>query len=188
MERDKQPRNIKMVVMAATFSNSGDIAGLYQELRRLASYYMEKERTGHTLQPTALVHEAWLKLAGSGEHTWQDRTHFFAAAAQAMRAILVDHARARNTAKRGGAREQVELDEAIPLSDAQIDQVLGVDQALSRLAEVEPQQARVVEMRYFGGLSVEEVAAVLGISERTVKRDWSDAKVWLYAELGAGRE
>jgi len=157
---------------------------VYEELRRLASRYIRMERPDHTLQPTALVHEAYLKLAGTPGASYEDRAHFLAVAAQVMRNILVDHARARKTAKRGGELRQVELDASLKDVDQQLDQALAVDEALHRLAGIDPQQARIVELRYFGGLSVEETAAVLGVSERTVKRDWSMAKAWLYAEIG----
>jgi|SRR5579872_64382 len=155
---------------------------VYQELRRLASYYMQRERPDHTLQATALVHEAYLRLAGPGTHDCQDRAHFFAAAAKVMRNLLIDHARARHRAKRGGSAN-VRLEDAVTLAIAENPELLAIDEALQNLAKIDPRQSRIVELRYFGGLSVEEVAAVLGISDRTVKREWQMAKAWLYAEL-----
>ncbi len=160
---------------------------LYAELRRLAGRYMRDERAGHTLQPTALVHEAFLRLAGQDRANWQNRTQFIGIAGQLMRRILVDHARKRRAAKRGAA--QVTLDEAIETQCAVVtrpEEILAVDEALERLAQVDAQQARVVELRYFAGLASEETAEALGVSMRTVERDWSMAKAWLRAEL-AGR-
>ncbi len=155
---------------------------VYDELRRLASHYLAQERPGHTLQPTALVHEAYLKLVEQKGGNWQDRAHFFAVAAQTMRHLLVDHARAKKADKRGGGMQRVEL-EHVTLLAAEADEIVALDQALTRLKEMDACQAKVVELRYFGGLSVPEVAEVLGISERTVKREWSMAKAWLYSEL-----
>ncbi|HTS69993.1 MAG TPA: sigma-70 family RNA polymerase sigma factor [Terriglobia bacterium] len=156
---------------------------VYAELRRLAARYMRGERPGHTLQATALVHEAYLRLAGEKEIDWQNRAHFFAVAAKLMRRILVDHARAKRARKRGGADQNVTLDEAIVVQPEPRHQFLVLDEALQRLAERDPRQARIVELRYFAGLSEEEAADVLGISVRTVKRDWSVARAWLYQEL-----
>ena len=155
---------------------------VYHELRRLAAHYMQRERPDHTLQATALVHEAYLRLAGSGGRDWRDRAHFFATAAQVMRNLLVDRARARRRAKRGGG-DDVRLEDAITLAGAG-PELLDLDEALNNLARIDARQSRIVELRYFGGLSVEETAAVLDISERTVKREWQMAKAWLYTELG----
>ncbi len=155
---------------------------VYDELRRLASHYLAHERPGHTLQPTALVHEAYLKLVEQKGGNWQDRAHFFAVAAQTMRHLLVDHARAKKADKRGGGMQRVEL-EHVTLLAAEADEIVALDEALTRLKEMDACQAKVVELRYFGGLNVPEVAEVLGISERTVKREWSMAKAWLYSEL-----
>jgi RNA polymerase sigma-70 factor, ECF subfamily len=156
---------------------------VYQELRRIAHSYMRKERSDHTLQTTALVHEAYLKLIGVHEVDWVDRSHFFAVAAQLMRRILVDYARARHASKRGGAIQMMPLDGALPISDESLDFILSIHEALDRLAGFDPRQARVVELRFFSGLSVDETARVVGVSSRTVKRDWDLAQAWLYKEL-----
>jgi RNA polymerase sigma-70 factor, ECF subfamily len=156
---------------------------VYGELRRLAASYMRRERVDHTLQPTALVHEAYLKLIEQRSANWQSRSHFFGVAAQLMRRILIDHARGHGRQKRGGEQKKVSLDDAFVFSEQQADELLAVDDSLDRLAKVDPRQARVVELRFFGGLNVEEAAEVLGVSPKTVKRDWSVAKAWLYADL-----
>jgi RNA polymerase sigma-70 factor (ECF subfamily) len=159
---------------------------VYKELRRLAGHYLRDERIGHTLQPTALVHEAYLRLVGQDRADWQNRAQFMGVAAQLMRRILVDYARERLAAKRGGGAVRVD-DEQFDAGagPGQSEELLAVDEAVERLTELDPQQARVVEMRYFGGLSVEETAEALGISPRTVKRDWAMAKAWLRGELSA---
>jgi RNA polymerase sigma-70 factor, ECF subfamily len=160
---------------------------VYDELRRLAGHYMRGERAGHTLQPTAVVHEAYLRLAGQDWVEWQDRAHFIGVAARQMRRILVDYARQHFAAKRGGTPAKVELDAlAGGFDETKSAEILAVDEALERLRELDPQQAEIVELRYFGGLTVEEAAAQLGISERTVKRDWSVALLWLRARLAGG--
>jgi RNA polymerase sigma-70 factor (ECF subfamily) len=156
---------------------------VYNELRRLAGSYMRRERVDHTLQATALVHEAFLKLVNQRSVSWQSRAHFFGVAAQLMRRILVDHARGHSRQKRGGEQVKVSLDEAFVSAESQADEVLAVDDSLDALAKVDPRQARVVELRFFGGLSVEEAAGVLGVSPKTVKREWSVAKAWLTADL-----
>ena len=158
---------------------------VYQELRRLAAHYMQQERPEHTLQATELVHEAYLRLVGRENADWQNRAHFFGAAAQVMRSLLVDHARARQRAKRGGGYA-LQLNEALTVAAVKSDELLAIEEALERLCEIDPRQGRIVELRYFGGLSVEEVAEVLGISERTVKREWQMAKVWIHAEVRSG--
>ena len=161
---------------------------VYKELRRLAGYYMQDERVGHTLQPTALVHEAFLRLVDQNRADWQNRAQFMGVAAQLMRRLLVDHARGRAAAKRG-AGAAVTLDDARLNKGANIvqaEEILAVDEVLARLGELDPQQARIVEMRYFGGLSVEETAEAMGISTRTVKRDWAMAKAWLKKQLAPG--
>lgn len=152
---------------------------LYSELRRQAGRFMRRERRGHTLQPSGLVHEAYLRLAAVSDLDWHDRTHFFAIAARVMRQVLVDHARRRRAAKRDGCR--VEFEEA----DAPVDppEVLDLEAALAELAALDPRQARVVELRFFGGLDVEETAEALGLSERTVKREWQTARAWLQHRL-----
>jgi RNA polymerase sigma factor (TIGR02999 family) len=155
---------------------------VYDEMRRLADRYMRRERTNHTLQATALVHEAYLKLVEQ-RSDWQSRAHFFAVAAQVMRHILIDHARGHVRAKRGGVQEAVTLDEALVFSEGKSEELLAVDEAMQRLAKLDPRQSRVVELRFFGGLTVEETAEALAISPITVKRDWNLARAWLYGEL-----
>lgn len=158
---------------------------VYRELHRLAGRYMRRERPGHSLQTTALVNEAYMRLVGYTRMRWQDRAHFFAVAAQVMRRILVEHAR-RHNLKRGGDVPHVALDEAALVgADADVD-LVALDDAMTALARVDPRKMQVVEMRFFGGLSVEETAEVLGISPVTVKRDWRMAKAWLYRELADG--
>lgn len=157
---------------------------LYNELRAIAGKHMRGERPDHTLQPTALVHEAFLRLVGGSTVHFEDRTHFLRAASQAMRRVLVDYARARGAAKRSGDL-RVTLDESLAGHDDRIVDVLVLDDALTRLAAAEPRWARVVELRVFGGLEVPEVASALGISPATAKRDWQFAKGWLARELGA---
>lgn len=160
---------------------------VYDELRRLAASYLRHERPGYTLQATALVHEAYVRLIGEQSHNWQDRTHFLAIAALSMRQILVQRARARNAAKRGGDPIRIELDDhLLPVSSAEHEEIdlVALDTALDKLAALDQRQAKVVELRYFGGLSVEEVAATLDISPATVKRDWTIARAWLKRELG----
>jgi RNA polymerase sigma-70 factor (ECF subfamily) len=160
---------------------------VYDELRRLAAAYLRNERRGQTLQATALVHEAYVRLIAEKSHNWQNRTHFLAIAALSMRQILVQRARARKATKRGGDPIRVELeDHLLPASSAAGDEIdlVALDAALDRLATLDARQAKVVEMRYFGGLSVEEAAAALDISPATVKRDWTLARAWLKRELG----
>lgn len=158
---------------------------VYTELRKLAGYRLNREKDGQTLQATALVHEAYLRLVGNAEIRWDGRSHFFAAAAEAMRRILVDHARRRHSIKHGGGFERQELDEvAIELGD--VDQLLDLDAALTRLAAEDPETAKLVELRYFAGLGVEETAKALGMSPRTVKRNWAYARAWLGRELNGG--
>ena len=157
---------------------------VYPELRRIAARHLRGERPGHTLQPTALVHEVYLRLFGPSEINWEDRAHFFRLAASVMRHILVDRARNRKAEKRGGAAIRITLDEFFAASERMNDLVLQVDRALSRLSKLDPRQARIVEMRFFGGLSEEEIASVLDLSSRTIKREWAIAKAWLRAELG----
>ena len=157
---------------------------IYDELRRQAHRYLGRERPNHTLQTTALVHEAYLRLVDQRDVNWQNRAHFFMLAAQMMRRILVNYAVNRNREKRGGPNELVELDEAMMIaSDSSDVDVLALDQALTRLEELDVRQSRVIELRYFSGLSIEETAEVLGISPATVKREWNMARAWLRAEL-----
>lgn len=159
------------------------IRRIYPDLRRLAARCLRGERPGHTLQPTALVNEVYLRLMGKQEIEWQNRTHFFAVAGRVMRRILVDHARGRNAAKRGGGIVPAMLDEAPLLTNEQSELVLAVHECLERLSRLDARQAQVVEMRFFGGLTEEEIASVLGVSSRTVKREWIMARAWLYGEL-----
>jgi len=156
---------------------------VYDEFRALAARYLRRERSDHTLQPTALVHEAYLKLIDQTRVNWQGRTHFFAVGAQIIRRILVDHARQHNRQKRGGGAGRVVLDDAVALAPQREEEVLALDEALEKLATLDSRQAQVVEMRFFGGLSVEEVAKVLGVSKRTVEGDWTMARAWLLREL-----
>ncbi len=156
---------------------------VYQELRRLAESYLRRERPGHTLQPTALAHEAYIKLVDQRNVNWRNRAHFFGIAAQTMRRILVDHARARLAEKRGGDGVKLSLDEAFDVSDQRADQLVALDEALKTLAELDPQKSRVVELKYFGGMTLEETAEVLGVSRATIIREWRMAKAWLYGEL-----
>ena len=156
---------------------------IHDELRRLAHQYMSRERGDHTLQTTALVNEAYLRLVNRKDAQWQNRTHFFAIAATLMRNILVDHARSHAYAKRGGGAHKTELDEAMVASQQRAAEVIALDDVLKRLAELDPQQSRVVELRFFGGLTIEETAEVLELSPATIKREWSTAKAWLYHEL-----
>jgi RNA polymerase sigma-70 factor (ECF subfamily) len=156
---------------------------VYNELRRLAGGYMRRERNDHTLQPTALVHEAYLKLVEQRSVNWQSRAHFFGIAAQLMRRILVDHARGHLRDKRGGGVIPVPLDEALVFAPEQSSELVKLDQSLERLANLDPRQSKIVELRFFGGLTVEQTAEVLGISPKTVKRDWSVAKAWLHGDL-----
>ncbi|MEM7203255.1 MAG: sigma-70 family RNA polymerase sigma factor [Planctomycetota bacterium] len=156
----------------------------YDELRRLAAAQMRRERGEHTLQPTALVHEAWLRLLGSPPGAITDRAHVFGVAAEAMRRVLVDHARSRAAAKRGAERQRVTFADLQIASEDPGHDLIALDEALDRLAALEPRAARVVELRYFAGMSVEETAAALVVSEPTVKRDWAYARAWLEVELG----
>jgi RNA polymerase sigma-70 factor (ECF subfamily) len=156
---------------------------VYAELRRLARYYLRAERQGHTLQATALAHEAYLRLTKLKQIDWQDRTHFFAVSARIMRRILVDHARTVRAQKRGQGWDVVGLNDATLPPPARAPEILALDEALTRLTQLDERQARVVELRFFGGMNEEEIANALGISSRTVKRDWRIAKAWLFKEL-----
>jgi RNA polymerase sigma-70 factor, ECF subfamily len=156
---------------------------VYDELRKLAASYLRRERSDHTLQATALVHEAYMRLVEHEHANFQNRQHFFGASAQLMRRILVDHARGRLTAKRGSASTRVELTEAIAMSQDQPAEMLALDESLTRLASLDSQQARVVELRVFAGMSVEETAEVMSISPATVKREWALAKAWLLRQM-----
>jgi len=184
------PQQISQLLVA--WSN-GDQAALdqlmplvYGELRKMARRYMRGQPAGHTLQTTALIHEAYLKLVGQQEKRWRNRAHFFGVAAQAMRHILVDYARSRQAAKRGGEALEVSLDETALVTQDRAAELVALDDALNDLAEVAPRQSRVVELRYFGGLSAEETAEVLKVSPETILRDWRMAKAWLLRQLQRG--
>jgi len=156
---------------------------VYDELRRLAGRYLSRERLDHTLQPTALVHEAYLRLVDQTQVNWQNRAHFFGLAARIMRRILVDYARGHRADKRGGGLEKLSLDEALSFSKERDVDLIALDDALSDLAGLDPLQSRIVELRFFAGLTLEETAEVLGLSRSTVERDWIMAKAWLYTQL-----
>jgi RNA polymerase sigma factor (TIGR02999 family) len=184
------PENVTGLLLAWS---DGDQAALekliplvYAELHRLAKRYMRRENAGHTLQTSALVNEAYLRLIEAHRVRWQNRSHFFAVSAQLMRRILVDFARARQSRKRGGSARQVSLDEGLVVSPERGADLLALDEALGRLSALNARQSQVVELRYFGGLNEEEVAEVLKVSSRTVRHDWSLARAWLYRELTAG--
>jgi RNA polymerase sigma-70 factor, ECF subfamily len=159
---------------------------VYHELHRIAAAYMRRERPDHTLQATALIHEAYLRLVGE-EIDWQDRGHFIGLAAHVMRRVLVDYARQHRAQRRDGGLKRVEMDDNIAISPERLDEVLFLDEAMERLVKKSPRQARVVELRYFGGLSVDQVAAMLGVAPRSVKRDWTLARIFLYRELRSGK-
>jgi RNA polymerase sigma factor (TIGR02999 family) len=184
-----QPSTHEVTQLLIAWSN-GDKAALdkltplvYEELRRLAHHYMSHERPGHTLQTTALVNEAYLRLVNRQGVHWQSRAHFFAIAATLMRSILVDHARSHAYAKRGGGTRKIELDEAMIVSQERAAEVVALDDVLKQLADFDPQQSRIVELRFFGGLTIDETAEVLDLSPATIKREWSTARAWLYREL-----
>ncbi|MGH9832237.1 MAG: sigma-70 family RNA polymerase sigma factor [Blastocatellia bacterium] len=186
------PSEKEVTRLLVAWSN-GDQAALeqltplvYSELHRLAHRYLGRERKGHTLQTTALVHEAYLRLIDQKEVRWQNRAHFFAIAAQMMRRILVDYARSRNVAKRGGGAQQVSLDEAMEVSDERAADVIALDEALKSLSDLDQRKGRIIELRFFGGLSIEETAEALGVSPGTVMRDWTFAKAWLQREINKG--
>ena len=159
------------------------VGEVYGELRQIARRQLSRERADHTLNTTALVHEAYIKLSSQTRVEWQNRAHFCAVAAQAMRRILLDYAKNRAAAKRGGDFIRVQLDEEVIRIDEQAEEIIALDAALTRLAEFDPRQAQIVELRYFGGMSIEDTASVMSISPATVKRDWNMAKAWLYREL-----
>jgi RNA polymerase sigma factor (TIGR02999 family) len=157
---------------------------VYQELRTIAGRYLSRESSGHTLQSTALVHEAYFKLIGQRRVRWQNRAHFFGIAAQMMRRILIDHARHQSRDKRGGPAPTLSLDDAVATAGMETDvDLLALDEALTSLARIDPRGARIIELRFFSGLTLEETAEVVGISAGTVKRDWSAARAWLYREM-----
>lgn len=159
---------------------------VYEELRQLARHYLRLERPDHTLQSTALVHEAFVRLVGQNPPEWKDRTHFYGVAARLMRQILVDHARAHGAAKRGGTSVKLTLDEGLVQSKALDLDILALDEALNKLTKVDSQQCQIVELRFFSGLSIEDTAELLGISPATVKRSWTTARAWLFREMKRG--
>ncbi len=162
------------------------IETVYPELRRIALRYMRGERAGHSLQATALVNEAYIRMVGQKDRDFKNRSHFFAVAATMMRVILVDYARQKRAQKREGKRIRVEMTDVFAISEVKLDEVLEIDAALGRLTALDPRQCRIVELRFFAGLTEEEVAEVLGVAPRTVKRDWKVAKAWLRGELKVG--
>jgi RNA polymerase sigma factor (TIGR02999 family) len=188
----RSPQEITRLLVAWGDGDQAALAELtplvYDELHRLAHHYMGGERPGHTLQTTALVNEAFTRLIDWKNVRWQSRAHFFGVSAQLMRRILVDFARSRGYRKRGGGVEPLELDEAVVISQDRGTNMVALDEALTSLAELDARQSKVVELRYFGGLSIDETAEVLRVSSRTVKRDWSLARAWLHRELAANRE
>ena len=162
---------------------------VYDELRRLAQRYLSRERPGHTLEPTALVHEAYMRLVDQAKDNWQGRTHFFAVGARVMRNLLVDHARQKGRAKRGGDWRRVTLAEGVSpaLRELEREDLLALDAALERLSRVDEREARIVELRFFAGLKMGEIASLLGVSKRTVEEDWVHARTWLRRELSGGK-
>lgn len=188
MSRDSA--DVTQLLMQASSGERAAVDALlphvYKELRRLAGGYMKREREGHTLDATGLVHEAYMKLVDQSRVEWQNRSHFFGIAATAMRRILVDHARAKQADKRGGGFAHTELSDDLVGSDARREEVIAVDAALERLATWDPAKSRVIELRFFGGLSIEECADVMQVSIATVNRHWRMAKAWLHGELTRG--
>ena len=175
--------------------NNGDKAALdklvplvYKEMKRLAAHYMRRERPGQTIQTTALVNEAYIRLVDYKRMRWQDRSHFFAVAAQVMRRILVERARSRHQAKRGGGAQKVSLDETAMLSDERSEELLALDDALMRLEALDPRKSRIIELRFFGGLNIEETAEVIGLSPTTIQREWRSARAWLYRVISGGSD
>ena len=186
-----EPQPGEVSVLLTAWANGSEVARdeliplIYDKLRRLAGRHMAQERTDHTLQATALVNEVYVRLTDQRQVHWQNRAHFFALASRLMRRILVDHARAHQSVKRGGDARHVLLEEAMVVSEETAADLVALDDALSRLSAIDSRKSEVVELRYFGGLTLEEVAEVLKISPITVRRDWSTAKAWLYREIGA---
>jgi RNA polymerase sigma factor (TIGR02999 family) len=184
---DPSPANVTLLLKRCSNGDQSALTELvpliYEELRHLASSYLQRERPSHTLQTTALVHEAYLRLVDQKDTQWKGRGHFFAVAAQMIRRILVDHARRHKAIKRGGPLPKLSLDQVIAVSEEQSDNLLLLDGLLDRLTAIDPQEVRIIELRFFAGLSVEETAEALSISPTTVKREWSVAKKWLSREL-----
>ncbi len=191
MSMNASPKEVTRMLIDGSKGDQEAVAALmpllYDELNRLARRYLRRERPDHTLQATALVHEAYLRLVDQTHLQWQSRAHFLSLAADAMRRILVDHARAHRAAKRGGDYFKLSLDEALHWPEARAVGLVALDDALRSLAAFDPQKSRIVELRFFGGLTVEETAHVLGLSKPTVERGWHIAKMWLHRELQKGR-
>lgn len=189
---DRPPTDVTALLLNWSAGDEGAPAQLmplvYDELRRLARDYLRRERPDHTLQPTALVNEAYLRIIDQRRVSLQNRAQFFGLAAQLMRHILVDHARTRGAEKRGGLQHKLSLDEAHVMIEDRAASVVALDEALQRLAAIDPRKCQIVEMRFFGGMSVEETAGALGVSDKTVMRDWRIAKIWLHRELSAEAE
>lgn len=184
---EDQSANITGLLRAAASGDRRDVdalmSAIYADLRRLAESQLRSERQDHTLQPTALVHEAYLRLVSQHSTDWKDRAHFFAIAARVIRRILVDHARQKQAHKRGGGQQRVALDPAEFAEPGTDPDLVALDEALETLAGIDPRQAQIVEMRFFGGLTVEEIAECLGIGRRSVDREWAAARAWLYLQL-----
>jgi len=184
---DDAPANVTQLLRAAASGERRDLdalmAAIYDDLRRLAVSHMRSEREGATLQPTAVVHEAYLKLIDQRETDWKDRTHFFAVASRIIRRLLVDHARAREATKRGGGARRIPMEDVDLLAAMPDTELVALDEALTELASISDRQARIVELRFFGGLTVDEIAEALGIGKRSVDRDWQIARAWLYCRL-----
>ncbi len=187
-----ETESITQLLIDLTHGNNQAVDALlpliYDELRRLAANYLRRERPDHTLQPTALVHEAYLRMVDQTQVNWQNRAHFFGVAAQMMRRILVDHARSHNADKRGGEFQKLSLDENIDKAIERSSELLALDEALKELALIDEQKARIVELRYFGGLSVEETAEVMGMAPVTIHRHWRATKAWLFGRMKAAPE
>ncbi len=185
--KSERPNEITQLLI--NWSNGDELALeqmmplVYDELRRMANQYMQSQRSDHTLQPTALINEMYVKLAGAEEQSWKNRAHFFGVAAQAMRHILVDYARHRGYEKHGGKAQRIDFDAAIIVSNERAAGLVELDEALKKLAELDERKSRVVELKYFGGLGNEEIAEVLKVSKKTVTRDWQFARMWLLREL-----
>ena len=186
---DPRPGEVTRLLKAI---NDGDSAAaedllplVYAELHRIANAYMRRERTGHTLQPTALINEAYLRLVGE-DIEWTNRAHFIGLTAHVMRRVLVDYARQHNAERRAGGLRRVEMEDNLAISPERLDEVLFLDEVMAKLEAKNPRQARVVELRYFGGLSVEQIAEILDVSPRSVKRDWALARIFLFGELNPG--
>jgi len=189
--QDATPPSPQVTQLLVAWGKGDELAGdqlmslVYEELHRLAHGYMKRESPGHTLQTSALVNEAFVRLVDQKNVRWQNRAHFFGISAQMMRRILVDYARKRNYAKRGGGAQQISLDEGLTVSQGRSAEVVHVHEALEQLAEFDPRKSQIVELRFFGGLSIEETAGVLGVSPGTVMRDWTLAKAWLRREISS---